>query len=443
MLGKHLSPWTLTWFGSALMFLLASCGLALFGLVGPGDWSRGAGLAVVHLFALGWLCQVMLGALIQFVPVLAARPLALPALALPALIALSLGTAVLAAGFLVFDGYESIAPLFLAAPAALDLGFALVAAMIGATVLNRPSLSLDGVRLVIVALAALAGLWLSGTAMVLTLSGSIAVDLDQALPLHMLIGIGGWLSLAAFGVSYKLFAMFLLASEKTGLLRRATMLIAILAVALVLAGLGLLLAGRSAGLLTGLAIMLIPVIAVLYLSDILRLWQSRRRPAPETNMLWSRAALAFLGLAAGLALPGWYLGGVWAEAALFTALVGWLSTLTLAQMVKIVSFLTWIQIFAPRIGRQPVPMVQQLTDAKSVGIWLALWSAGVVQGALSLLLASPGVFRLAVVFLTIAVLGICRELVAIRHLAHLAPGERPARLPPLVLPSFNPAPAES
>ncbi|GAB1361921.1 hypothetical protein MASR1M32_11570 [Rhodobacter sp.] len=443
MPGKHLSPWTLAWFGSALLFLLASCGLALFGLIGPGDWSQGAGLAVVHLFTLGWLCQVMLGALIQFVPVLAARPLAAPSLALPALIAISLGTAATAAGFEVFDGHDAMTTLLLTAPVAIGTGFALVAVMVGGTLLNRASLSIDGSRLVLLALVALAGLWLSGTAMVLTLSGSLAVDLGQALPLHILFGIGGWLSLAAFGVSYKLFAMFLLAPENSGALRRAVFLTATIAAALLLAGLLTLLTGVSASLTLGLTIALLPVVAALYLSDIALLWRSRRRAVPETNMLWSRAALVFLGLAACLALPGWVVGGVWAEAAIFVALVGWLSTLTLAQMVKIVSFLTWIQIFAHRIGRRPVPMVHQLTDAKRVGIWLALWSAGALLGTISLLLTSAGAFRLAVVLLTIAVLGIIRELVAIRHLAHLAPESRPARLPPLVLPSFNPDLAES
>ncbi|MFD1881953.1 hypothetical protein [Paracoccus pacificus] len=445
MLGTHLSRWTLAWFGSALVFLLASCCLALFGGVGQADWSGGAGLALVHLFALGWLCQVMLGALIQFVPVLAAHPLALPVLALPALIATSLGTAGLAAGFLFLDGHDALGPLFLTGPAALALGFTLVAVMVGATLLTPARLRLEGVGLVVLAFAALGGLWVSGAAMVLTLSGSgVMVDLGQTLPLHMLFGIGGWLSVAAFGVSYKLFAMFLLAPEQGGILRKAVFFMANAAVALLLTALVLVFTGRSAGWALAIVVGLIPLNAGLYLAEIARLWRSRRRPLPEPNMLWSRAALIFLGLAAVIALPGWYRGGVWAETAVFVAIVGWLSTLTLAQMVKIVSFLTWIQIFAPRIGRQPIPMVQKLTDAKATGWCLALWSAGTFAGAVSLLLASPLCFRFAAALLTLGAFGIIRELIAIRHLSHLAPTERPAALPHLILP-FNPTrqPAES
>src|SRR5690606_16634106 len=145
----------------------------------------------------------------------------------------------------------------------------------------------------------------------------------------------------------------------------------------------------------------------LYLVQMQRLWRSRRRPRPEVNMRWSRAALGFLGLCTLLTPPAIRLGGHWAEAAVFAALAGWLSTLTLAQMVRIVSFLTWIQVFAPRIGRQTVPMVDDLTDARRSGRWLALWSAGVLGGSLSLIAGSAGCFRLALIAMLIAALGLC------------------------------------
>ncbi|MDQ7774685.1 MAG: hypothetical protein Q4615_01660 [Paracoccus aminovorans] len=439
MPGKHLSRWTLAWFGSALLLLLAACGLGLIGIGGPGNWARGSGLALVHVFALGWLCQVMMGALVQFVPVLAARPLALPVLALPALLATFAGVLALALGFLALDGHEALRVLFLVAPALIGLGFALVAAMVGATLLARDSLRLAEVRMVLLALVGLGGLWLSGAVMVLTLSGlGPEVALPQALPLHMLFGIGGWLSLAAFGVSYKLFAMFLIAPDDGGRLRSAVFLAAGVLVAGLLAALLMVLAGRSAAWAAGLALGVVPVLILLYLAEIARLWQSRRRAAPEVNMAWSRAALAFLGLAMALAVPGWLLGGPWAEAAVFAALVGWLSTLTLAQLIKIVGFLTWIQVFAPRIGRQPVPMVQKLIDARSATACLALWSAGTAAGCLALLLASPAGFRIAAGLLTLAALGIVRELIAVRHLSHIAAEERPSRLPPLILPLFQP-----
>ena len=151
-------------------------------------------------------------------------------------------------------------------------------------------------------------------------------------------------------------------------------------------------------------------------------------------MQWSRAALAFLALAALLLGPALHFGGIWAEAAVFVALVGWLSTLTLAQMVKIVSFLTWIQVFSPLIGRRPIPQVHELTHPRRPHLWLALWVGGVVLGTLALLVVSDAAFRLAAGLLLIAALGLGAEAIAIRRLRHLPAEKRPDQIPPIILP---------
>ena len=434
MIGKQLSRWTMAWFASAVTFLVLALFLAAAGGAGPGTWSGGLALAVVHLFVLGWLCQMMLGALIQFTPVLCARPLAWPSLSLPSLLLSAAGTTMLAAGFLSLDGWVP-GRLLLAAPAFLVAGFGLAAAMLVPTLTAAQGLRQPEGRMVVLALIALAGSLATGTAMAAALSGQfLPTVIPQTLPLHILLGAGGFLSLAAFGVSYKLFAMFLLAPERDGPLRRAAFATAAAATGLTLGMAGLALTGRTAAFPALLAALLGAGTAALYLADIRRLWHSRRRPQAEVNMQWSRAALVFLALSAALLPPAFHLGGPWAEAAVFLALVGWLSTLTLAQMIKIVAFLTWIQIFAPLIGRQPVPLVAHLSDARMTARLLGLWSLGVVLGALSLALGQGAGFRVAALILLTAALGLGRELIAIRRLHHLDPGQRPDALPPLVRP---------
>ena len=434
MIGKQLSRWTMAWFASAVTFLVLALFLAAAGGAGPGTWSGGLALAVVHLFVLGWLCQMMLGALIQFTPVLCARPLAWPSLSLPSLLLSAAGTTMLAAGFLSLDGWVP-GRLLLAAPAFLVAGFGLAAAMLVPTLTAAQGLRQPEGRMVVLALIALAGSLATGTAMAAALSGQfLPTVIPQTLPLHILLGAGGFLSLAAFGVSYKLFAMFLLAPERDGPLRRAAFATAAAAMGLTLGMAGLALTGRTAAFPALLAALLGAGTAALYLADIRRLWHSRRRPQAEVNMQWSRAALVFLALSAALLPPAFHLGGPWAEAAVFLALVGWLSTLTLAQMIKIVAFLTWIQIFAPLIGRQPVPLVAHLSDARMTARLLGLWSLGVVLGALSLALGQGAGFRVAALILLTAALGLGRELIAIRRLHHLDPGQRPDALPPLVRP---------
>ena len=437
----QVSRWTLVWFAQALAFLLLALGLAVMGLAGPGHWSEGAALSVLHLFALGWLSQMMLGALVQFVPVLTARPLLWPGLALPGLILGGAGTLALATGFLALDGWEEAGPLLMLGPVLLGLAFALVLAMLAGSLIVARGWRQDDGLAVLAGLCGLIPLWISGAAMIAGLRGmDFGLGLvPDGLPQHAMLAIAGWLSLATMGVSLKLFPMFLVAPEHGSRRRRGAIAIAILvpvlAFSTVLAGIfGLDLhspAFRNGTLIAQLCAMMA---GGLYLIEVRRIWHSRRRPKPEANMSWSRAALAFLALALVLAWPGLILGGRWAEAAVLVALAGWLSTLTLAQMVKIVSFLTWIQIFAPRIGRAPVPMVQDLTDGRATGLWLGLWGAGVLGGTLATLAGQPLPFRIAALLRLIAVLGLCRELIAIRRLRHLPPDRRPAYLPPLILP---------
>lgn len=451
MLGKALSRWTLAWFASALAFLLAALVLACLGLAGPGRWSGAGALAAVHLFALGWLSQMMLGSLIQFVPVLTARTLILPRLALPALILCGLGTLELAAGFLTLEGWPT-GTLLAAGPVLLGLGFALALAMLGGTLVAARAWRTQDGATVLTALLALPVLWGTGTGMAWAFEGAgwAAALLPDGLAPHILLGGGFWLTLAAMGVSYRLFPMFLIAPDGGSRLRRAALIAAGVALALLLAALGTLLAGGDPWPLAWGCAVVCALATGLYLAEIRRIWRSRRAPRPEVNMLWSRAALGFLALAALLAIPALTLGGAWAEAAVFAALAGWLSTLTLAQMVKITSFLTWIQVFAPRIGRAPVPMVHDLTDARMAGRSLALWVAGALGGTLALAAQSPATFEISALALLLAALLHGHELIAIRRLRHLPGHLRPDALPPMILPpsdrSFdydNPRPASA
>lgn len=437
MIGKQLSRWTMAWFGAAMLFLILSLTLGLTGVAGPGDWSRGAGLGAVHLFTIGWLCIAMLGALIQFVPVLTATPSIAGSLSLPALLAAIIGTLMLASGFLWLDGHDGARVLFLAAPFPLALCFALVGTMLVPPMLVRASRKRLEVRMVLLAMMALVALWGSGGSLVAALAGFDLLPrfMPDGISLHVLLGIGGWLSLAAFGVSYRLFAMFLLAPEQSDSTHQAVFLSAGVTLGLVmLVVLMLATAGTLPDLLLWALVAAMPLTSAIYLGDVWRMWNRRRRAEPEGNMRWSRLALAFLALASGLAGPGLLSGGIWAEAAIFVSLTGWLSLLTLAQMVKITSFLTWLQVFACRIGREPVPLVQNLTQERSTARWLTLWAGGVVGGTLALLLQRPIGFRIALAAMLLAAVGLAFELVSIRRLWHLAPPQRPPHLPPLILP---------
>lgn len=96
MIGASLSKWTMSYFGVALLgaesLMIASFGFPSQPVAAP------QALILVHLVAIGWLSLLLSGTLIQFVPVLVAKPLAHPELPAVALALLVVGLAGLIAG---------------------------------------------------------------------------------------------------------------------------------------------------------------------------------------------------------------------------------------------------------------------------------------------------------------------------------------------------------
>jgi hypothetical protein len=436
MLDRQLSRWTLAWFAAAFGWLIAGMLAMACGFGGPGLWATPEGLALVHVVALGWLGHMMSGALIQFAPVLAARPLRFAGLALPALVAQSGGVAALVAGFLHLG--DAAAEWLM--PLAVTL---LLGGMTATAVMVVPTLWPDrsaAARMVTAAFAGLALAASAGASLALSLAGLLPTGglLTGGVPFHALAGIGAWLSVATFGVSYRLFPMFLVAPDREGRLRHVTLWLARGMIGLVALALGLALADAPAGVALA-AILAVSVIAVvLYLADIRAIWRARRRPRPEANMRMTPLALGFLALAVALSPVAAWQGGNWAEAAVAVALLGWLTTLTLAQVIKITSFLTWIQVFAPQIGRGPLPMVHDLTSDPVARGLLWLWATGVAGLAVALAAGSDMLFRLAALLLFLSAAGVAAECLWIRRLSHLPASRRPAALPPVILPPKRP-----
>jgi hypothetical protein len=384
-------------------------------------------LVIVHVLAVGWLALLFCGALLQFVPVLAAAPLFLAGLAAPALVLLIIGLAFLSCGFLNLAGYVEHGLVLLPIGAALlATGFGLIVTMIGGTLIRAGSLALPAqfVALGLLALAAAAGL---GVAFAFELSGLVEVEalhglLPAGVSLHAYFGIVGWMSVSAVGVSYRLLTMFLLSPEtERGTTRSA---LALFVLSLAVAGIALiaLALGSSRAEPFYLPFLLAAGAGLIFGYDVLTIFRARKRKTLELNSITSALAVAFLMFAILLYLLLLLTGQIEDRIGALVYLIcfGWLSLLGLGQLYKIVAFLTWLECYGPVLGRTPVPRVQELVCERRASTWFYLYATVVIVAVVALLLEGSFVFRGAVLAQTVAVIGLTVELVRTRQLFYVS-----------------------
>src|SRR5690606_4710304 len=233
------------------------------------------------------LSLLMCGALFQFVPVLVAQPLHSNMLPLPTLVLLVAGLAALILGFLQLAGQVAPAPPFFAfAAVLLGAGFALVLWNLARTLIAARTRPLPA-QFVIVGLASVAATAILGIVFALVLGGSAAYDPFVALtaiglPLHVIAGLGGWLTFTAMGVSYRLLAMFMLAPELERPTTKGALYLGTAALALAIMGgvLVVLLRGNLTFVLLAAGTLGVVALA-LYGADVVHLYRARERPHNE------------------------------------------------------------------------------------------------------------------------------------------------------------------
>ena len=433
MMGANLSKWTMSYFAVAIAWLILAELLMTMGFGFPYAAAEAPDtLVVVHVVCIGWLSMAMCGALFQFVPVLVARPLFAEGWQIPALVLLTVGLVALLGGFMVLGG-RLPAWLWLLPIAALFLvaGFGLVVVDLAITVW-RARAPMGPAYFVVAGLCSLCATAGLGSAFACALAGqggqALGTLLTSGIPLHAIAGLGGWLTLTAMGVSYRLLAMFMLSSDVDGRRIRTTLIAGSATIGLVVAG-GLLVIAMetridvvlvSAGLL-GLATL------ASYGRDILSLYHSRKRTKLELNTkmaAWGLSSLvAAVLLAVILAISRTFPAHL--EAFAFLIAFGWLSGLVLAKLYKIVAFLTWLETYGPTLGRIATPRVQDLVIERRAAKWFAAYFLSVWSGTVALLLDQPSMFRIAAFAMTVATLGIVRQLIRTRRLADVAGSLRP------------------
>lgn len=322
---------TAPWFVVAAGLLLIVHGEAIF----ASRWTPAA-LAVTHLLTIGFLGQVMCGALIQALPVITGAPLPGVTRTGP----LTHGLMTLGAGLLAW-GFLGGGPLPLGLGAgASALGLLLFLAAAAAALLRAPGAPATRIALWL-ALASLAVTVLLGLAMTGMLLGWLQLpQFADWVVAHLSWGLLGWVGLVVVGIAYQMVPLFHVTPEYP---RWMVRLLAPWLFGSVAVGSLLLVAGLHgpAEWATGLNGLGFGTFALVTLD------RQRRRSRPRLDVtLWHwRAAMA----AALAALGGWLFQAP-APLVGVLLLVGVGVGLPSGMLFKIVPFLCWFHLQARQVA---------------------------------------------------------------------------------------------
>lgn len=346
----------LRFFLTAPLFAMLAGGLLL---VDGSDlflsrWSP-AVLAVTHLLTLGFMLQIMLGALIQVLPVVAGANLARP-LRVAAIVhaGLSVGTLLLVGGF-----YFSRPLLLTSGAGLLALAVAYFLFVTGRALFGVPSTSptIRGLKLSLVSLFAVVAL---GVLMAQGMAEGWALPLATLADLHAAWGLGGWAGVLLAAMAYVVVPMFQLTP---GYPARPGWLFPVVIVALLGVWSGAVL--FELPLFVALCQALLALAGLAFAGLTWRLQGQRRRArADETYRYWqlglgSAIAALFMLLAAVLwpALadwPGWtLLFGILLVAGAFIPFI-------CGMLYKIVPFLAWLHLQNQGQGKFPAPNMNKI-----------------------------------------------------------------------------------
>jgi hypothetical protein len=340
-------------------------------------------LAVTHLAALGWLTMIAMGALFQFVPVVLDVPIFSERLGKVDFYLYLAG--VLGLAFEMGTGRLQT----VAWPAGLlVLAIGLFLYNMARTLARVERWPLTG-WFILAALTSLGLVVTAGFILALNLIfGFVPLSQLAFVEAHAHLAALGWLGLLVVGVSYKLTPMFAL-SHPFDEWRLGKAIFVLLAAGVAGLFVSLLLRLGSFALL---ACWLVVAAGVgLYAWDYATMLRVRRRRPIDLTQQHNIAGVAGLVLATLLGLALLFtpvdvpLHARLQLAYAVMALTGWLGPTTLGQLYKIVPFLVWTHRFAPRMGKEKVPLLKDLYPQGLATAGFAGLLAGLVVAELGIL----------------------------------------------------------
>ena len=364
-----------------------------------------ATVAVTHLFVLGWICSIVMGAMYQLVPVALETRLYSERLARWHF------------GFHVV-GFTGMVWMFHVwnmkqvghFGSVFTVGAGLFVYNIARTLLRVPKWNVIAAAaasaLAWLSLTILAGLLLaasmcayeaSGTGLFGALIGGLRLAAGwaarfnplSAMHAHAHLGGIGFFVMLIVGVSYKLVPMFTLSELQDR--RRAAWSVVLLNIGLV----GSFVTILSGGLWKLVFALVIIFGLALYGLELAAILRARKRRALDWGVIYFLTAVAWLAplsaLAVVLSWPGLPFNGFTAQLENvygFLGLFGVVSFAIIGMLYKIIPFLVWFGTYSRHIGRAKVPALAEMYSARlqAAGYWT--FQAGLLVTAIAILTAN-------------------------------------------------------
>jgi hypothetical protein len=394
---------------AATAFVLAAQAVPWLAPALTGHYYQPRVLALTHTVTLGWITLTIMGASYQIVPIVLGRPVWSERLARGQLAVTAVGIAGMVGHFFIgqWSGVRWAAALV-----ALGVGAHLVNATLAVRGLARWSFTARLVALghVGLGLTMLYGLALGVDRLVRILPGGVFPNLHA----HVHLALLGWVLPMVIGVAARVYPMFLLAREPDGWPGRVQLWGLALGVPAIVLGL----LGSPALLPVGALAVAAAVAA--HLAWVVAMVRGRRRPGLDWGLRFVLAGALALAPATGVALALAFdaLAGPRVAFAYATlALGGWASLTIAGMMLKIVPFLVWSRVYAPRAGREPVPALPDLGWPVAEGLAWTLLTAGIAALTAALWLGEAAWIRVSGLVVSAGALALAATLG--RVLGHL------------------------
>jgi len=320
-----------------ILAMLAALVLVFAGpAVFASRWSPSL-LAVTHLLTLGYMSMVMLGAVLQILPVLAGvsvrRVVFIGSLVH---LLITLGCLLLAGGFLWHEG-----SLLLTAVSVLTMGFVLFVAVVGLSLhgVGRANPTIVGMRFSLVGLMAVLGLGL------LLTSGFTGwnplTQIDVWTDVHLSWGVVGWFGVLLIGVSYQVVPMFQVTPEYPQWMKR--WLLPVLLVTL--ASWNVISLAEITPVAGDLVLLLLMLELGVFALSTLWLFSRRKRKVPDNTVLFWRTGIGFFVLMLVMLFASKYKPQLQLDLPLGVLIFqGVILTMINGMLYRIVPFLTWFHL---------------------------------------------------------------------------------------------------